>query len=140
MNLQEIIIQNINSKSYNLTQVEINWIKKYINLCPGSFINITNQINDIISDGKIDIHDIPKIIILISNIYYNNTIKNEIESDNIIVFVKITIDSIIESDLFFLPNLEKKILESLINSSLDLLKMNINIRKETTMCCNILKF
>jgi hypothetical protein len=136
MSLIEIINKKLNTGSFKLTISQINWINFYINLCPNSFNDITKEITNIIKCSKINLHDIPNIIIIISRIYRNNIIENDIENpENIIVFIKFTIDSILESDLFIVPNIEKHIIESIINSSLDLLKLNINIVKEESECC-----
>lgn len=138
MNLNEIITNNLLSNKYNLTIKQINWINAFIQGSPEVLKVITDNITDIISDGKIDIHDIPKIINIITNIYYNNALRNEIVNpDNIIIFVKFTLDSIIELNLF-LSEIEKENIQKLINSSLDLIKLNIN--KENTNCCSIFNF
>lgn len=141
MELNNIIKEYLMLNRYNLSNEEINWITAYINSSPESLKSVTDGINEIIKDNVINIHDIPIIINIITTIYHNESIKNEIvNSNNIIIFVKFTLNSIIDSKFILLPEIEKEIIEKLINSSLDLIRLNITtINNDTEYCCNILK-
>jgi hypothetical protein len=136
MTLKNIIIKNINSTNYNINPSQIIWIKNYLNLYPTSLNDIIKNIGNIINNNKIELYNIPKIILIIYNIYKDNIIKYDIENiDDITIFIKITIYSILESNIFIIANHEKNILDSVIDSSLDILKININEIDEKLTCC-----
>jgi hypothetical protein len=68
---------------------------------------------------------------LITDICHSEALKNDMHNpEKIIMFVKFILHNLIESD-FMLPNIEKKIIEKIINSSLDWVAMNINVIEET---------
>ena len=125
--LVEILLENIPLPTYELTVDEMIWIQAFIKTSPLSIQKIATDIQEIIQDGKIDSHDIPAIIRLIADIYKSNAIKIEfINAQNIITLVKFTINVILQSELLILPNIEKKVIQSMINSSLELLSMKID--------------
>ena len=128
-NLANILLLALNTDTLTikLTPTEIEYIHNIINNDPQLLYNIGDSINSIISDGKIDLHDIPKIILLMSQIYKSNCIKNI----NIINIVKFTLDCILEFKYLPLPNVEIIIIKSIIDNSLDLLSLNIDLVKET---------
>jgi hypothetical protein len=136
MTLKNIIIKNINSKIYDLTPTKINWIESYLNSCPTSLNDIIKNISIIINNNKIEIYNIPKIILIIYNIYKDNIIKYDIENiDDITIFIKITIYSILDSNIFIIPNNERNIIDIVIDSSLDILKINTNEINQELTCC-----
>lgn len=141
INLPKIILESIDKNLLELSYAQINWINLFINISPDTFNNITKSINDIISDKQIKLQDIPKIIMLISTIYHSDSLKNELNnSDNIIILVKLTFECLIKNNIFYLPDVEKSIIDSLISTSFELLEFQFsNIEKETILCCNILK-
>jgi hypothetical protein len=125
--LVEILLESIPLPTYELTVDEMIWIQTFIKTSPLSIQKIATDIQEIIQDGKIDSHDIPAIIRLIADIYKSNAIKIEfINAQNIITLVKFTINVILQSELLILPNIEKKVIQSMINSSLELLSMKID--------------
>jgi hypothetical protein len=125
-NLPELLLSNINSPSCILTQEQINWINVFIIASPESFQKIDDGLKNITSDGKIELHEIPSIIKLFADIYNSESIKKGISnSDNIIVFIKYTIDVIFESKYLILQDIEKNAVHKLIDISLDLLNMNL---------------
>ena len=76
----KMMLLNLNSSEYNLSSEKIAWIKKFIALSPKSLENILIDIKVIIEDKKIDLHDIPMIIKLITDVYYNDAIKINISN------------------------------------------------------------
>ena len=100
------------------------------------------KINEVLDDGKLDIHDIPNIVFIISNLYNNNAVYVEAENiDNILSFIKFTIDTLLNSDLVMLPNIEKQVIIKIVDSSIDLLKFSISTVKdveENVSCTGIL--
>ena len=91
-----------------------------------------------IKNGSFNLHEIPHIISIIANVYRNTIIKKKLDtSENIISFVKLTLDTLIDSNLIVLPDIEKQVLEFVVDKSLDLLALNIVfVEKETKYVCN----
>jgi hypothetical protein len=124
--LTTLLLDNLNSPIYHLSLDQQNCIKIFIQNSPEIFKKITTGINDIFKDGKIDLYDIPFIIQLLVDTYQLYNINNtSLNSDNVFVFIQYTIDVIIDSKFVVLPNYEKKIVETVVNSSIQLLKTNI---------------
>ena len=146
--LLDEIIKNISSTNnnsipnYNFTEEQLVFIKMYVNTHPEIFEQITMKINEVLDDGKLDIHDIPNIVFIISNLYNNNAVYVEAENiDNILSFIKFTIDTLLNSDLVMLPNIEKQVIIKIVDSSIDLLKFSISTVKdveENVSCTGIL--
>jgi hypothetical protein len=135
----QYIITNISNPDYNLTQEQIKWIKNFIALSPNSLEIIVTDLENIIQDGRIDLHDIPIIIKLITDIYHYDSLKIGILEPKIVISViKYTINALIDSQYINLPLIEKTRINNIINVSLDLLSTNLTANKATS-CFNIFK-
>jgi hypothetical protein len=141
--LTTLLLENMNSPSYNLTQSEIEWINTFIKSCPDTFNNILDDIKIILSDGKINAHDIPQIIKLITDVYKSNALSvKSYNAKNIILLVKTTLVVILNSSLLPLSDVEKHIMLEVVDSSISLLSMNLDKMEdliEETLCCDIMK-
>jgi len=139
--LTTLLLEKMNSPSYNLTPVEIEWINTFIKSSPDTFNHILDDIKIILSDGKINAHDIPQIIKLLTDVYKSNALSiNSYNAKNIILLVKTTLDIILNSSLLPLPDVEKHIMLEVVDSSISLLSMNLDIDLiEETLCCDIMK-
>jgi hypothetical protein len=127
LDLTKLLLSNVNSPSYNLTQEQINWTNEFIKASPESFEKISDGFKNITTDGKIDLHDIPVIIKLLADIYNSESIKKGISNpNNIIAFIKYTTDVIFTSKYLILPDNQKEAVHKLVDISLDLLNMNIS--------------
>jgi hypothetical protein len=121
-----------------LNQYEIDYVYNLIKLQSQIFNSISNEIQNICYDGKIDIDDIPQIILLISKIYKSNIIMNNIENIDIVSIVKFTFNSILHAGILPLGNIDINVIDKIVNSSIDLLKLNIDIKKNDEICYNLL--
>jgi len=131
LKLSELLLANINGPSYHLTSEQIEWINTFIQSTPEAFTNIVEDIKSITEDGKINLHDIPDIVKLLADIYHSTILREGLSHPStIIAFIKYTISVIFDSPLFLLPNIEKQIIEKMIDSSLDLLSINISLEAE----------
>jgi hypothetical protein len=155
MNLVDILYNNRNILKYNLNNQQQELIYRFIKCCPSQFDNLNNNIKNITSDGVININDIPMIIHLIAN-FYNDIIlifkfkslkPININTQDVIIFIKYTIDTIINSKFILIPNIDKELIDKLIDISINLLLTNLvtinnnnnlnNILiKYTTLICN----
>ena len=109
--------------SYQLTIQQVEWIYHYFEKSPETLKQIVEQIENIVSDGVINVEDIPEIIKCISTIYHERSLlMNMTELTNIILLIRYTLDCMIETDMIVTNYFEKKTLEFVVNSSLDLLQ------------------
>jgi len=90
----------------------------------------------------IDLHDIPIILRMITEVYHNKSIQNEMfHKANILLFVRFTFNSLLESKFLLLPDIEKEIIEKMVNNSIDLLQYNISdLAFEEDCCKNLFTF
>jgi hypothetical protein len=140
IDLSKLIIDRMNEPSVSLTPVEISWINQFITASPTSFTIITNDIQTLTSTGHIGLHSIPKLIKIIADVYNSGPLNSKPE--DIIMFVKFTLYVILNSPLVNLPPMEKAVIEVVVNTSLELLSMNINNIKtevdiiQSSKCCS----
>lgn len=147
MDLYNLLLDKINNsyQIYNLSYVEIKVLNDFIKKSYNCINCIINSINNIISDSKIYLYDIPSIIKIITKIYYTEAISQEIiKYKYIIDIVQITFDSIIELKIFPLDNeIKEEMIEKFLNISLELLINNKNediIINEENRCCNFISW
>jgi hypothetical protein len=125
--LSQLLLANLHAPTFNLSQEQINWINQFISSSPDSFAQIANDVKAIRDTGKIGVQTIPQIIHLCADIYNNASIKNGLSNPaNIIVFIKFTLDTILSSKLLPLPEVEKELIQQLVDTSLNLLSMNLS--------------
>jgi len=126
-NLGQILLDSLLLPRYNLTVIEMNWIHAFIKSSPDTFHNIVKDLQEITADGKIDVHDIPAIIRLFADIYNADLIKVGLSNgQNVIAIIKFTIDVILQSQLLILPDIEKTVIQRVVDNSLTLLSMNLD--------------
>ncbi len=94
---------------------------------------IISEINEIISDGKIELYEIPK---LIKSIYtsvekLDNTII--IKSDDIGILIKIILFILIETNTIKLSNVQTSIISDIIDTSVELLNTQFIIKKPSNL-------
>ena len=125
-NLGELLLNNLNSPTYQLTQDQQSIIQHFVQTYPSVFEKLTADIRAITNDDKIDLHDIPHIIQLFTDTYslYSTNIPL-LSGDNLIVFIQYTLNVIIDSKFVVLPDVDKKIIEAVIYASIQLLRTNI---------------
>lgn len=136
MSLAEIILDKItnNKLSIILNNDEIIYLQTLLAKNPEVFSKISENINNIMADGKLDLHDIPQIILLISNSINANLIKHILVNVDIINIIQFTINTLLESELLPFPDFELTIIKYVIDSSLTLLRTNIKYGKKKIHC------
>jgi hypothetical protein len=126
--LTQLLLQNLNVPTYNLTKDQINWIKLFIENSPGPLNDLQKDILSITTSGKIGLDNIPKIVKLCADVYKRISISQNIcNSENIIDFIKYTLYVIINSKFVTLFDIKNEVIEKLIDTSLNLLSMSIDI-------------
>lgn len=133
----DTIIQNLDLEKYALvlTPNEKAYIQKVLREHPETLTNIHATIQDIVSDGKIDLHDIPKIVLLVSQIMKSHIIENSVRNVSVVSVVKFLVDSILVSGLLPLPKVEIDLLRRVFDSSIELLQMEAKVDFKMKCCC-----
>jgi len=124
-NKHEVLMNYLLTKlpSYQLTKQQVEWIHHYFEKSPESLKQIIEQVESILSDGVINIEDVPAIIKCISTIYHERALLMEMaDLSNLILLVRYTLDCMIDTNMVATNYFEKKTLEFVVNSSLDLLQ------------------
>jgi len=142
--LSTFLVSNDYTKiiTYPLSDNVLNLIKILVKDSPQSLEKISNTIKDVISDGKLDMSDIPKIVLLITEL--NNTnLKDVFKTQNVqksdlFDLIKFIMHLIVELKYVTVED-EKKIFE-MLDMSLTLLNTNLDISSLVAMkpswCCH----
>lgn len=100
--------------------------------------NILQQIKVIFDDNKIDIYDIPTIIEIVSNFFNLNISTMNIQNitiDDVALCIKVLLIIFIETKIVGNNlNIELESILKLVDSSLNLVKLNVNIKNK--LCIN----
>ena len=94
--------------------------------------NIINSLIDIFEDGKLEVHEIPLLIKILNENILKQNITN-ISSEDFSLFLKLLIIILVELNIIKLNSTDIKIINVLIDTSLELL--NINIKVNLKKCC-----
>jgi hypothetical protein len=127
LNLVQLLLTNLNTPSYNLSQDQIYWINQFINASPASFAKVDADVTNLISDGKIGLQSIPQLVKICADIYSSGAISsNMVNSQNTIALIKFTLEVILTSQLIVMSDDDKEAIKRLVDISLSLLSMNID--------------
>ena len=134
--LTTVLIKNLGNIELpvNLSPVEIKFLQALINSNPEMFETIATSVGNIVKNEQISLHDIPHIIIALSNIYKSH-FPTKITGVDLINVVQYTIDCILDSGLIPLPDIEQHIIKSVVDASINLLRMHIGAIEEDIACC-----
>ena len=97
------------------------------------FNNIINALHEIFMDGKIEIHEIPLLIKVLNENILKQNIKN-ISSDNISLLLKLIIIILVELEIIKLDSTNIKVLNTIIDTSLELLNIHIKLPSQKQLC------
>jgi hypothetical protein len=145
------LFDNIDYDEYKLEDDMKKWIYKFINDYRKIFIELDTDLRVFMQDRKIELDNVPTIIKIITDTYYSDYCKDKhFNVNNLCIFIKYTIYVILDTELLVLPsNTSRESLINIVDSSMDLLNMNINIandfndgnnryNKKFNNCCNCL--
>jgi len=124
--LSVLLLDNLTSPDYKLTVEQQTSIQSFIQTFPNIIDRISKDIDEIANDSKIDLYDIPAIIQLLADTYRLHSFTDGLlPGDTSIVFIQYTIYVIIDSKYVVIPDIEKQVIETVVNTCLTLLRMNI---------------
>ena len=134
----KIIDFELSKDNLSLNPDEIAFLQNMLKDQPEIFSSIIAKINATFNDGNIDYHDIPKIVLLLSTVYKEHLLEENVGLLNI---VKFSAEMLLKKGVIPLPESDLVIIQKLIDSSIDLLKMNAEIvQKEEKMCFSLFHF
>ena len=135
---------NLNSQVFStkLTPDEVMYINKLLQAEAdisgnvGIISQIQMEFNSIIKEGVISLHDIPQLVLLITDILKTNIVQNTIQNVGILNIIKFILDSLFDSNLLPLNATEILFIKTLVDSSLQLLQTNIDfvVKEEEVVC------
>lgn len=119
---------------------EIKYVKTIIAEDPTFLDSISTNLNQIVADGKIDLHDIPQIVLVLSKVVKLN-FRKIVKNINVLSVVEYILHKIINSGLLPIPPVQKEVLNKVIETSIKLLEMNSeviesNCKKWWSGCCS----
>ena len=132
-----ILSENINKLQhiFYLSQEERTFIKTVLQFYPHKIQQMHEEIKLLVINGTIQSHDIPQIVIILSNIYRDILLENPANHPISITNIsKFTINSILDAELIPLPNVEMSIINQIINTALTLLNMESSSIKQEESC------
>jgi hypothetical protein len=134
--LLEILTQRVQDEALTIefSKGELFFLESLIKNNPVFFKDIHEEIEKIIRDRTINIHDIPEIVLLLSQIFHIHFVENCIEDFGIVNIIQFIIECILDSGLFHINDVDIEILKRVVKTSLSLLKMNVTIEKEIVCC------
>ena len=113
---------------------ELAYIQKLIQDHPALFHTVEKEMNHVLEDGILNIHNIPEIVLLLSQLFEIHFIQHSIQEIGIGNLVRFTVDAVLDSNLFHLPKIETEIIKRVVDVSLQLLSADVK-SSPTSVCC-----
>ena len=117
-----VVSNALGNPSITIPPTERQFLHNLVINSQDTFHEIDNALQSIMSDCKIDYHDIPQIILIISTIFKNLKYPTCVD---LVVVIQILLDTILDSGLLPIPAFEIVILKRVVDASLGLLKTNL---------------
>lgn len=128
--------------SIALTPAEISYFKTLLQLGKPLSVNygviyqIQCEFNAIIKEDVISLQEIPNLVLAVTNILKTNIIQNSVQNIGIINVVQFMLNNLFETNTVSINKTEVEIIKSLVDSSLILLKTNVDfvVKEEEVIC------
>jgi len=111
-----------NGKGMALTSTEVVFINQLMKESPQSFQDISTEITGILEKRAVEISDIPQLLYIIATVYIKDFRHKDVD---IIACIRYTLETIIGSGLLPINAVEERVLKTVIETSLNLLKTNL---------------
>lgn len=124
------MIEKIKQNTKGLTREQQIWINIYLDNSQHTMTQIVEEVFQLYQvDNGIQL--IPKVVLLVSTICHNQSIFLELENtEHLMLLIKLVLDALIELHFVYFPDIEKQMIESIVNTSIDLLKYEITGKTE----------
>lgn len=114
--------------NYSVSKSMLEWCTQFIKVSPDAIQNIIDMLLDIVVDKKIEVVDIPNLVLLVVGVLQSECkIHNMTNSEYILSFTKILNHMIIDFELFEVsPTLQNNdIVNAMFNSCFELLQVKL---------------
>ena len=115
--------------SYKVDDKVVSLIKLLVDNSPDSIKGISKLFEEISADGKLDMNDVPKIVLVITQLYKTNLKelfgKNSLKVEDLLELIKFMVHSVIELDLVKVEDKQK--IFQMLDISLSLLATTVEI-------------
>jgi hypothetical protein len=134
----EALSENLTSPEYKpfLSEEEILFLQRLIDENPEWVDTIYNAVDKVVQINNIlDLHLIPSVVLMVSHIvvaYFSHTMPKHVDS---FIILRFLLDSLIDSELFFLPDVKRSVVKHVVDTSLELLKMSLPTMIVKKNCC-----
>jgi hypothetical protein len=125
LNMVDLLTQN--SINYHLSKEAIDWIQLFIKNHPEDLNGISDELQKIIKDNVINLHEIPELIHIILFIYHEKAKNLRVSDPKVFIeCIKYTIHIILTSGLIHCPY-DINSVDRVIQTSLTLLETNLDV-------------
>lgn len=137
--LQTSVLASISEQS--LSTPENNWIIGLIHNSPDCFVKIIDVLHDILSNQRIEISDIPNVVLLVATIFREAALDSEMfDTEYLLLLIQITSMCILDTDPKTkiyeidvpLDQPHDMIIDCMIHSCMELLKMDFSHEKSSS--------
>jgi predicted thioredoxin/glutaredoxin len=135
MNLVGILEDKILDSRITLSPDEIKMLKDMMKADPDSLDSIEISIDKILKDGKVDISDIPEMILIISTLFKSSRKSKNIDYINVVRFI---VNTLLDSKRWTMTisKTDLTLLKKNVDTSLELLNSNVCVVvKQTSTKC-----
>lgn len=106
--IDKLLLLNLYNSKYKITQSQSQWIKKFVYLSQSLFKDIINKIHTLFPN-KIEIFDLPLLIKIISEAYFEQACLIKMyDCDIIIFFLQFTFDVSLDNKFFNIIEMDNK--------------------------------
>ena len=140
--LLSIITEHVEGQvlTIQLNKNEMDFLDRIIKNNPVFFKDIHEEIEKIVKDGVLNVHNIPEMVLLLSQIFHIHFIEKKIEEIGMMNIIQFIFDCILESGIFHTNHVDIEILKKVVKISLTLLEMNVTIERDIVCCKGIMGF
>jgi len=145
LQIVDAVSKALGNPGLTITPAEHTFLTSLIRDSPETFEEVNQTILGIMSDGRIDFHDIPQIVLVISHIFRATLHGDDavrLRQVNLIHIVRLVLDALLDSGLLPLPAAEIAVIKRIVDTSLGLLatelpKVAVVIEQEYLHCRRI---
>ena len=119
---------------YEMSDQDKDYITFIMQYNPAVFGRIETGIQEFVKKGRVGVHDIPQIVVLLSKLFQDHKEAHGYESVDLFNVVEFVLDTMIDSRVIPFHDMESTLVKRVIGSSLELLKMNVQCDTKERKC------
>jgi len=122
-----------------LSEEEERFLQDIIEKNPSLIDSLFDTILMTFQNHVLDLHLVPSLVLLLFRAltgYFSELDDKQQSSVDLTAILRFVVDSLIDSELFFLPDVKRALLKKTVDTSLDLLRSSLPVLiKEEQRCC-----